>query len=113
MHLRKDAIAKNERGWTSYPRNATSGACSGSRIHRRGCILVGEYVGSRGRPSVFLSEKHSLFLFFSGDGSHICIKTLKRGTRAGVRAIHGMRKHRSGELAEVFEYSPKRMNPRR
>jgi hypothetical protein len=27
--LHEDAIAKNERGWTSYPRNATSGACSG------------------------------------------------------------------------------------
>jgi hypothetical protein len=28
-YLHEDAIAKNERGWTSYPRNATSGACSG------------------------------------------------------------------------------------
>jgi hypothetical protein len=27
--LRKDAGAKNERRWTSYPRNATAGACSG------------------------------------------------------------------------------------
>jgi hypothetical protein len=27
-----------------YPRNAMTGACSGSRIHRRGCILVGEYM---------------------------------------------------------------------
>jgi hypothetical protein len=26
-------------------------------------------------------------------------KTPKRGTREGVRAIHGMRKHRSEELA--------------
>jgi hypothetical protein len=41
--LREDAIAKNERGWTSYPRNATSGACNGLNIHRRGCILVCEY----------------------------------------------------------------------
>ena len=27
--MHEDAIAKNERGWPSYPRNATSGACSG------------------------------------------------------------------------------------
>jgi hypothetical protein len=27
--VHEGAIAKNERGWPSYPRNATSGACSG------------------------------------------------------------------------------------
>jgi hypothetical protein len=29
--LREDAGAKNERRWTSYPRNATAEACSGLR----------------------------------------------------------------------------------
>ncbi len=36
--LRKDAGAKNERRWTSYPRNATARACSGL------CVFICAYL---------------------------------------------------------------------